>query len=171
MTFEETFAELFVLLIICVLVAGVLYVLIRFWRSCMADTEYARKRVSWPTTTVQATLFNASLRHQRRGPPGIVGHYRFEFDGREHTAEVLEGSSGPREERAAAVQALRREAGKTIDLEVQFDPRDPSMVSNEIVTQVPKCRYWIGVAFIFFCVMELVVLRGLFRLTLDIFRG
>ena len=170
MTFGAIVKELFVLLIFCALVAGVLYVLIRFWRTCMADTEYARKRVSWPTRTVQATLFNASLKHHRRGPPSIVGHYRFEFDGREHTAEVLEGSSGPREERAAAVRALR-EAGKTIDLEVQFDPRDPSVVSNEIVTYVPKCRYWIGPSFIFFCVMELLVLRGIFRLTLGIFRG
>jgi hypothetical protein len=162
--------ELFALLIIGALIAGVLYLLIRFWRSCMADTEYARKRASWPTTTVQATRVNASLKDLARGSPSIVGHYRFELDGREHTAEVHEGSSGPREERASAVQALREE-GKTIDLEVQFDPRDPSVVSNEIVTRVPKCRYWIGGSFIFFCVMELLVLRGIFMLTLGIFRG
>jgi hypothetical protein len=118
---------------------------------------------------VQATLFNASLKHYRRDPPGIIGQYRFEFDGREHTAEVYESSSGPREDRAAAVRALREE-GKTIDLEVQYDPLNLSVVSNEIVTHVPKCRYLIGGAFLFFCVMELLVLRGLVRTTLAIFR-
>jgi hypothetical protein len=169
MKFGETMAELFVLLIICALVAGVLYFLIRYWRECKTDTEYARKRVSWPTTTVQATLFNASLKHYKRDPPGIIGQYKFEFDGREHTAEVYESSSGRREDRAAAVQALREE-GKTIDLDVQFDPRDPSVVSNEIVKYVPKCRYLIGGAFLFFCVMELLVLRGLLRTMLAIFR-
>jgi hypothetical protein len=161
--------ELFVLLIFCALVAGVLYFLIRYWRECKTDTEYAQKRVSWPTTTVTATLFDASLKHCRRDPHAIMGHYKFEFDGREHTAEVYESSSGPREDRAAAVRALREE-GKTIDLEVQFDPRDPSVVSNELVRHVPKCRYWIGGAFLFFCVMELLVLRGLLRTTLTIFR-
>ena len=169
MNFGESITELFVLLIICALVAGVLYFLIRYWRECRADTEYAQKRVSWPTTTVQATLFNASLKHYKREPPGIVGQYKFEFDGREHTAEVYESSSGPREDRAAAVQALREE-GKTIDLEVQYDPLNLSVVSNDIVKNVPICRYWIGGSFLFFCVMELLVLRGLLRTMLAIFR-
>jgi len=169
MKIGETMGELFVLLIICALVAGVLYFLIRYWRECKTDTEYAQKRVSWPTTTVKATLFNASLKHYRRDPHAIIGHYKFEFDGREHTAEVYEGSSGPREERAAAVQALREE-GKNIDLEVQYDPLNLSVVSNEIVKYVPKCRYWIGGLFLFFCVMELLVLRGLLSTMLAIFR-
>ena len=66
--------ELFVLLIICALVAGVLCFLIRYWRECRTDTEYAQKRMSWPTTTVQATLFNASLKHYGRDPHAIIGH-------------------------------------------------------------------------------------------------
>jgi hypothetical protein len=169
MTFGNAIAELSVLLIICAIVAGVLYFLFRHWVECKADTEYARIRSSWPTTTVQATLFNVSLKHFKRDPPAIIGHYRFEFDGREHTAEVYERPSGPREERVSEIQALREE-GKTIDLEVQFDPRDPSVVSNEIVTHVPICRYWIGGLIIFFCVMELLVLRGLVTTTIAIFR-
>lgn len=169
MTFGANFGELFVLLLFCAVVAGVLYMLVRFWKECRADTVYAEKRVSWPTTTVQATLFNAAVRHYKRGAPGIVGQYRFELDGREHTAEVFEKSSGPREERVSEVQALRDE-GKTIDLKVQFDPRDPSVVSNEIVTHVPKCQYWIGAALLFFCAMELLILRGLIITALAIFR-
>ena len=109
------------------------------------------------------------MKHYRRDPPGIIGHYRFEFDGREHTAEVYESSSGAREDRASAVRELR-EDGKTIDLEVQYDPLNLSVVSNEIVKYVPKCRYWIGGFFLFFCVMELLVLRGLLRTMLAIFR-
>jgi hypothetical protein len=170
MEFGDAVAELFVLLVIGALVAGVLLWLKRVWAECRTDTEYAQVRVSWPTTTVKATLFDASLRHFERSAPGIIGHYRFEFDGREHTAEVYECSAGPREERAASVQALREES-KTIDLEVQFDPRDPSVVSNDIVRHVPKCRYWIGGTLLFFCVMALLVLRGLLILILGIIRG
>ncbi len=162
-------SELLASLIICALVAGVLYLLIRYWRECKTDTEYAQQRVAWPTTTVKATLFNASLKHYEDKPPGIVGQYRFELDGREQTAEIYESSSGPSEDRVAAVQALREE-GKTIDLEVQFDPRDPSAVSNEIVRYVPKCRYWIGGLFLFFCLLELLALRGILRTMLAIWR-
>jgi len=161
--------ELFGLLIICALVAGVLYFLTRYWRDCKADTEYARKRVNWPIKTVQATLFNASLKHYKDKPPGIVGQYRFELDGREHTTEVYESASGPREDRASAVQALREE-GKTIDLEVQYNSLNPSVVSTEVVRYVPKCRYWIGGSFLFFCVIELLVLNGLVRAVLAMFR-
>jgi hypothetical protein len=169
MEFGDALTELLVLLIIGTLVAGVLYWLKRLWAECRTDTEYAQKRAAWPTTTVQATRYDASLKHFERGAPGIIGQYRFEFDGREHTAEVYESSAGPREERASAVQALREEE-KTIDLEVQFDPRDPKVVSNEIVKHVPICRYWIGGTFLLFCVMALLVLRGLFRTMLAIFR-
>ena len=170
MEFGEILVELFVLLVILALVAGVLYWLSRSWTQCRSDTENARARVSWPITTVQATLVDAALKHDGHGPPAIIGRYEFELDGREQTAEVFERASGPREERAAAIQALREE-GKTIDLKVQFDPRDPSVVSHEIVTHVPKCRYWIGSAFLFFCVMELMVLRGLVRLVLGAISG
>ncbi len=168
MNFGEVFSELFVLLIICAIVAGVLYFLTRYWKECRTDTEYALERVSWPTTTVQATLFNASLKGTSRDPHAIVGQYKFEFDGREHTAEVSESSSGRREDRAAAVRELREE-GKTIDLEVQYNPLNLSVVSNEIVQSVPKCRYLIGAAFLFFCLMELLVLRGLLRTVLALF--
>jgi len=52
--------ELFALLIICALVAAVLYFLIRYWREYRTGTEYAQKRLSWPTTTVKATGLNST---------------------------------------------------------------------------------------------------------------
>ena len=57
-------------------------------------------------------------------------------------------------------------AGETIDLEVQYDPNNPAVCSDEIVTSVPKCRPWIAGFFIFFCMIELLLLRGLSKLIL-----
>ena len=68
----------------------------------------------------------------------------------------MEPIDGSREELERGAQALREE-GKTIDLEVQYNPANPAVVSNEIVTYVPRCRYWIAGFFIFFCVMELLI--------------
>ena len=164
----ETIATVFVLLILGALVGGILYMLSRFSGECNADTEYARERVTWPTTSVQATLFDAAVR-SRRNHIWVVGQYRYEFGGEEHTTEVRESSTGYREEHEATARALKDE-GKTNDLEVQYNPEDSTEVSDEIVTKVPKCRPWIAGFFILFCVAELAILRGLYKLMLGIFR-
>lgn len=165
----ETIATVFVLLILGALVGGILYMLGRFWGECNADTEHARERVTWPTTSVHATLFDAAVR-SRRNHMWVVGQYRYEFGGEEHTAELYENSTGSREEHEAIARALKEE-GKTIDLEVQYNPEDSTEVSDEIVTKVPKCRPWIAGFFIVFCLAELAIVRGLYKLMLGIFRG
>jgi len=161
---KKNVGELFVLLILLALVSAILFVLVRFWGECQADTAYTRERVSWPTTTVEATLVDVELRTRRIDrPPDVVGHYTYSFGGAEHTAEVYENVTGYREEREKAANELE-EAGKVVDLEVQYDPDDPSVVSDEIVTFVTSCRWWVGGFLIFFSLMMLLILRGLFRL-------
>ena len=160
----EVIATVFVLLILGTLVGGILYMLTRFWGQCNADTEFAKERVVWPTEMVEVTLFDAEVR-SRRNHIWVVGHYRYEFGGEEHTAEVYEQSSGYREEREATARALEEE-GKTIELEVQYNPDDYTEVSDSIVTEVPNCRPWIAGFFIFFCVIELLILQGLSKLIL-----
>ena len=160
----ETIATVFVLLVLCTLVGAILYMLGRFWGQCNSDVEYAQERVVWPTETVEATLFDAEVK-SRRNHMWVVGHYRYEFGGEEHTAEVHERSSGLREEREATARALKEE-GKTIELEVQYNPDDYKDVSDSIVTEVPNCRPWIAGFFIFFCLIELLILRGLSKLIL-----
>jgi hypothetical protein len=142
--------------------------LTRFWGQCNTDTEYARERVVWPTTTVQATLLDAYV-SGRRNHFWVIGKYGYEFGGQEHTAELHENSSGLREERQATADALKAEV-KTLDLEVQYNPDDSTDVSNEIVTSVPNCRPWIAGFFILFCLIELAILRGLSRLIVGVFR-
>ncbi len=164
----EMIAGVLVLLILGALVGAGLFMLTRFWGQCNADTEYARTRVAWPTTTVRATLFDTSLRRFGK-KHGVLGHYTFEFGGSEHTAEVFENSYTFVDDANAAAQALK-EAGKITDLEVQYNSEDSSTVSNDIVTSVPQCRYWVGGFFIIFCFIELLILRGLHRTTLAIFR-
>ena len=158
----ETVAAVFGLLILGALVGGILYMLSRFWGECAADTEFAMERFAWPTTTVQATLLDTSLKQYGKNL-AVIGHYEYEFGGSEHTAEVYEISFRLQAESETAARELK-EAGKTIQLEVQYDPDNPAVVSNEIVTYIPKCRYWIGGFFIFFCMMELLILRGLSKL-------
>jgi hypothetical protein len=164
----EMIAGALVLLILGALVGGILLLLVGFWRECVEDTSRAQVWVAWPTTTVQATLFDTSLRRFGK-KHGVVGHYKFEFGGSEHTAEVYEDSYTLLSDADAAARVLKEE-GKTTDLEVQYNPEDSSMVSNDIVTSVPKCRYWVGGFFLFFCLIELLILRGLSRTVPAIFR-
>ena len=164
----EMIAGAFVLLILGALVGGILFLMVGFWRQCSEDTAHAQVWAAWPTATVQATLFDTSLRHVGK-KHGVLGHYEFEFGGSRHTAEVFEDSHTLLDDASAAAQALK-EHGKATDLEVQYNPEDSSMVSNDIVTSVPKCRYWLSGFFLFFCLLELLILRGLYRTTLAIFR-
>ncbi len=164
----EIVATIFVLLILGAIVGGILFFLTRSWGECNRDTAYARERVVWPTTTVQATRFDAYVR-SRRNHIWIYGKYRYEFGGQEHTVELTEKSSGFREEDEATARALKAEA-KTVDVEVQYNPNDSSEVSDRIVTSIPKCRPWLAGFFILFCLTELAILRGLYKLILGIFR-
>ena len=163
----EDVGPLIVLLIAFALVSTILYFLVRFWGECKTDTEHARERVSWPTTTVPASLFDVSLRTYRVDrPPRVIGHYRFDFASEQHTVELPEAIYGQSEEREEAAESLK-ESGKTIDLEIQFDPGDPTEFSTEIVTYVPSCRWWIGGFLVFFSVMMLLILRGFHRTLLS----
>ena len=87
----ESVGALFVLVVLCALIAAILFMLVRFWGECRTDTAFAKERLSWPTTTVQATLFDTSLRrYGKTSTTMVIGHYRYEFGGSEHTAEVSE---------------------------------------------------------------------------------
>jgi hypothetical protein len=159
----DDIGPLIVLVIAFALVSTILYFLVRFWGECRIDTEHARERISWPTTTVQASLFEVSLRTYRVDrPPRVIGHYRYEFGGEQHTVEITEAIYGPSEDREEGARALE-EAGKVIDLELQYDPDNPAVFSNEIVTYVPSCRWWIGGFLVFFALMMLLILRGFFK--------
>ena len=120
----EMIAAVFGLLILGTLVGGILYMLSRFWGECSAETAFARERLSWPTTTVQATLFDTSMRRTGKvSTTRVIGHYKYEFGGGEHTAEVSERLDGSLDELESGAEALKAE-GKTIDLEVQYNPAD-----------------------------------------------
>jgi len=166
----EMVAAVFILLILGAIVAGALFLLVRFWGQCNAETEHARERIDWPTATVEATLYDVELRTRRIDrPPYVIGLYRYEFGGIEHATEKLESIHGTKRERETAAEELRNE-GKTIDLEVQYNPEDSTEVSDEIVTSVPNCRPWIGGFFIFFCLIGLLILRGCVKTVPAIFR-
>ena len=164
----EMIGGAFILLLLGALVGGCLLMLTRFWGQCNTDTEFARERLVWPTTTVTATLVDAHVR-SRRNHLWVIGEYQYEFGGKTNVAELHENSSGLREEREATARALKAE-GKTVDLEVQYNPQDSTEVTHDIVTSVPNCRPWIAGFFVFFCLLELLILRGLYRTTLAIFR-
>ncbi|MGD8727741.1 MAG: DUF3592 domain-containing protein [Gemmatimonadales bacterium] len=155
---------LVLLVVLFALVSTILWFLVRFWGECQTDTARARERSSWPTATVEARLVEVELRSRRVGRlPSIIGHYAYEFAGATHTTEIFESASGTDEERRAAARELM-ETGKVIDLEVQYDPKNPSVVSDDIVTSVPSCQWWIGSFMAFFALMMLLILRGFFRL-------
>ena len=159
----EEMGPLLVLVILFALVSTILFFLVRFWSECKRDTEYARTRVEWPTTTVKASLGDVSLKFGRVDrPPSVIGHYTYEFGGEVHTAEVYESFAGYREEREAAARELK-ETGKVMDLEVQYNPENLAEVSDEIVTSVPSCRWWIGGFLVFVSFLMLLILRGFYR--------
>ena len=128
----ESVGALFVLVVLCALIAAILFMLVRFWGECRTDTAFAKERLSWPTTTVQATLFDTSLRrYGKTSTTMVIGHYRYEFGGSEHTAEVSERIDGSLEDKERDAEALKAE-GKTIELEVQYNPEDSAVVSEVV---------------------------------------
>lgn len=146
------------------LVVGILNLLFRFMGDCRRDVAAAEERVVWPVTTVEAHLTHAFLKARRAGrPPDLKGRYSFEFGGKEHTVEKFEPMSGSREELERAAEALEAE-GKTIEVEIQYNPLDPAEAYTEVVTQVPRCIPWIGAFILLFAGILLLLLRGYYRL-------
>lgn len=152
------------LTVVFLLVLGVLNLLIRFRTDCRRDVDAANQRISWPTATVEATLFDATLRARRVDrPPSVIGHYAFEFEGVRHTVERYEPFSGDREEQTRNAESLKRE-GKTIELQIQYNPEDPAEAYTELVTEIPGCTWWINGFLALFGVFLLLILRGYYRL-------
>lgn len=148
------------------LVLGILTMLVRFWGECRHDVAVAKERITWPTDTVEATLYDVTLRARRAGRPlSAYGQYRFEYGGKEHETEQHEIVLGSDEEIRQKAEELKAE-GKTVDLPIQYNPLDPSEVHTEITTRVPNCTPWIGGFLVLFSGILLLLLRGYYRLLL-----
>jgi hypothetical protein len=149
------------LVIAFAVLATILYFLIGFLPECREDTNYAKERIDWPTTTVKAKLFDTSIKGSIKHGPSIIGHYHYEFGGIEHTITRYEPSSNRRGEVEKEAKALKA-WGKTRDLTIQYNPHDHSEASDKVITEVPNCLWWLGGFILLFGVLMGLVLRGFY---------
>ena len=141
--------------------ATILYFLFRFFGDCRADRAHAMERINWPTTTVTATLFDTHTKGSTKNRGSIIGHYRYEFRGTEHTFTRYEPFAGSEAELPKATRDLK-EQGNTLELTIQYNPRDPGEATDRVITEIPGCLPWVSGFILLFSSLMFLVLRGFY---------